>query len=193
MVLTFTGSISAASAERREIGLILWAALGCNVAWGIVDAFMYLMSLMMERGNAATALRKVQRSPDIAGASSTIKEYLPPVVAEVITERQLEEIQLELKQVPEPPEAIPVSGRDIRAAIQIFFLVVLSTFPCTLPFLLIKTPLHAMRVSNAIALTLLFITGYQLGRQTGYNKWLLGVVVAVLGIVLVLLTIALGG
>lgn len=193
MVLTFTGSISAASAGREEISVILWAALGCNIAWGIVDAFMYIMSLMMERGDAASALRKVQHSTSIDEAGEVIKEFVPPAIAAVLKQDQLEAIRLDLKTLPEPPSTIPVFWRDIRAAIQVFILVAVSTLPCSIPFLLIKNPATAIRVSNIVALLLLFITGYHLGKQTGYNKWLLGIIVSVIGIVLVLMTIALGG
>lgn len=193
MVLTFTGSISAATAGRQEISTILWAALGCNVAWGLVDAVMYIMSLMMERGEAAAALRKVQQSGNTAEAAEVLKDYLPPVVGAVMKAPLFEDIRQELKQLPEPPIRIPVYWRDIRASIQIFFLVTLSTFPCAIPFLLIGDPVVAMRTSNGIALLLLFLTGFQLGRRTGYSPWLLGLLVAVVGAALVLLTMALGG
>lgn len=193
MVLTFTGSISAATSGRQEIGTILWAALGCNVAWGIVDAFMYIMSLMMERGDAASALRKVQQSNTTDEATEVLKDYFPPVIGSVMKTTQFEDIRQELKQLPAPPVRIPVFWRDIRASIQIFFLVSLSTFPCAIPFLLIESPAIAMRVSNGVALALLFLAGYLLGKHAGYNRWLLGVVVAVIGVVLVLLTMALGG
>lgn len=193
MVLTFTCSISAATAGRQEIRTILWAALSCNVAWGIVDAFMYIMSLLMERGDAATALSKVQQSGNTEQAAEVIKDYFPPVVGAVMNASQFEEIRQELKQLPAPPNRIPVLWHDIRAAIQIFFLVVLSTFPSTIPFLLIDDAVVAMRTSNGIALLLLFLTGFLLGRRTGYNPWLLGMVVAVVGALLVLMTMALGG
>jgi hypothetical protein len=193
MVLTFTGSISAATAGRQEIGTILWAALGCNVAWGLVDAVMYIMSLLMERGDAAAALRKVQQAATVEEATEVMNEYFPPVVGAVMKPAQFEEIRLELKALPDPPTRIPVLWRDIRAAIQIFFLVVLSTFPSTIPFLLIDDAVVAMRTSNGIALLLLFLTGFMLGKRTGYSPWLLGVVVAVIGAVLVVMTMALGG
>lgn len=193
MVLTFTGSISAASAGREEIGVILWAALGCNIAWGIVDAFMYLMSLMMERGNGSSALRSVQASINQTESDDLIRNYVSPVIAGLLQTEQLQHIRKELKQLPPPPQRIPVFWKDIKAAIVIFFLVALSTLPCSIPFLLIKDPIYAMRFSNAIALLLLFLTGYKLGKNTGYNKWLFGLIVAVLGVVLVLMTIALGG
>ena len=44
MAMTFTGSIHAASDGREEIRTLLFGALGCNVAWGLVDAVMYVLS-----------------------------------------------------------------------------------------------------------------------------------------------------
>ena len=38
MVLTFTGSLSVAEADRAEVRTMLIGALGCNLAWGIIDA-----------------------------------------------------------------------------------------------------------------------------------------------------------
>jgi hypothetical protein len=49
MVLSFTGSLSAATAGHSEIRTMLFGALGCNFAWGIVDAIMYLMNTMSGR------------------------------------------------------------------------------------------------------------------------------------------------
>ena len=40
MVLTFTGSLSVAEADRGEVRTMLIGALGCNIAWGIIDAVL---------------------------------------------------------------------------------------------------------------------------------------------------------
>ena len=48
MVLTFTGSISVAEGGATETRTVLAAAIGCNLAWGIVDAAMYLMANFAE-------------------------------------------------------------------------------------------------------------------------------------------------
>ena len=50
MVLTITGSISVAEAGHAEIHTMLVGAVGCNLAWGIVDAVMYLLGSLLERG-----------------------------------------------------------------------------------------------------------------------------------------------
>ena len=48
-----------------------------------------------------------------------------------------------------------------------FLLVFLSTFPVVIPFLFMKNAGPALRVSNAIAIAMLFVTGYAFGRITG--------------------------
>src|SRR4030095_11749087 len=60
MVLTFTCTMNAATSGREEVGTVLWAALGCNVAWGIVDAFIYVFSVMMYRGESFDTLHRIR-------------------------------------------------------------------------------------------------------------------------------------
>ena len=48
MALTITGAVSVATADRLAIRTMLLAALGCNLAWGIIDAGMYLMARLGE-------------------------------------------------------------------------------------------------------------------------------------------------
>ena len=68
------------------------------------------------------------------------------------------------------------------------------TFPVTIPFIVMPHAVAALRVSNAIAIVMLFMMGYASGRRTGYRRpWLMGASMVVLGAVLVALTIALGG
>ena len=42
MVLTFTLSLNATAAGREDVSAMLIGALGCNLAWGIIDAVMFL-------------------------------------------------------------------------------------------------------------------------------------------------------
>src|SRR6185369_13790108 len=68
MVLTFTCSFSVVEAGRPEVRSLLIGALGCNFAWGIIDAIMYLMSCLADRARSIGALRAVRTtaSPDKA-------------------------------------------------------------------------------------------------------------------------------
>jgi VIT1/CCC1 family predicted Fe2+/Mn2+ transporter len=56
-----------------------------------------------------------------------------------------------------------------------------------------KNAWWALRISNAIAIAMLFLTGYAFGRVTGRHRWVMGVSLVILGIILAGLTMALGG
>ncbi len=51
MVLTFTGSLSIAEGGREAVRTMLLGALGCNLAWGIIDGVLYLMGCLAEKCN----------------------------------------------------------------------------------------------------------------------------------------------
>ena len=55
MVITFTGSLSVTEAGREDIRTMLIGALGCNLAWGIIDAVLYLMGCLADKGRPGTA------------------------------------------------------------------------------------------------------------------------------------------
>jgi hypothetical protein len=78
-------------------------------------------------------------------------------------------------------------------AIGVFLIVFASTFPVALPFIFMRNVGPAMRVSNVIAIVMLFLTGYAFGRMTGRRPWLVGAAMVVIGSFLVAMTIALGG
>ena len=56
MAVTIVGSMSIAEAGRNEVRTVLIAALGCNLAWGLVDAVMYLVRTLVERTRTALSL-----------------------------------------------------------------------------------------------------------------------------------------
>ena len=193
MVLTFTCSFSVAEAGRAEIRTMLLGALGCNLAWGIIDAIMYLMGCLAERARSLAVLRAVRKRADPGKVQSLIADALPSALIPVLGPAELEGIRKQLEQLPEPPAHPRLGKRDWIGAAGVFLLVFLSTFPVVLPFLVLKSAVLANRVSNAIAVGLLFLTGYAFGRCTGYHPRGMGMAMVALGGVLVGLTILLGG
>jgi hypothetical protein len=193
MVLTFTGSLSIGEASREDIRTMLIGALGCNLAWGIIDAVLYLMGCMAERGRNLMAFQAVRRTSDSQEAQRIVANALPPVVASVLEPAQLEAIQLRLKQLPEPPARARLQKDDWLGGLGVFLLVVLSTFPVVIPFILMQNAVMALRISNSIAIVMLFMGGFAYGRFVGRRPWVLGIGLVLLGGVLVGLTKALGG
>ena len=193
MALTFTGSLSAASAGREEIRTMMFAALGCNLAWGLVDGVMYLVSLMTERTRNFTLLRRVRSSAVPHEAHAIIADAMPGSLGTVITAKTLEDMRQRLAALPEPPARGRLGRDDYVGALGVFLLVVLTTFPVVVPFMLFPETALAMRVSNAVALVTLFAAGYTLGRYSGGVPWRSGLVMVAIGVVLVAATMALGG
>src|SRR5215831_8172118 len=103
MVLTFTCSFSVAEAGRSEVRTMLLAALGCNLAWGIIDAIMYLMGCLAERARLLAALRGVRAATEPEKGQRLIASALPPVVGANLETPELERIRQKLQQLPEPP------------------------------------------------------------------------------------------
>jgi hypothetical protein len=193
MVLTFTGSLSVAQAGRDEIRTMLIGALGCNVAWGFIDGLFYLMGSLADKGQNLMTYIAVRTTTDPQHAQRLIANKLPPVVASILEPAELESMRMRLQRLPEPPKRASLNKEDWLGAVGIFLLVFLSTFPVVIPFIFMQSVLPAMRVSNAIAIAMMFATGYSYGRLTGYHPLRVGIAMVVLGALVVSATIKLGG
>ena len=66
MALSFTGALSVATAGREEVRTMMLTALGCNLAWGLTDAVMYLVGTVVERSREAAGAKLAWA--DYAGA-----------------------------------------------------------------------------------------------------------------------------
>jgi VIT1/CCC1 family predicted Fe2+/Mn2+ transporter len=193
MALSFTGSLNAVTAGREEVRTMLLTALGCNLAWGLVDAVMYLIGTLTERARNLTLLRMVRSAADPQAAHAGIAEALPGRLGEVMSVEGLEDMRQRIVALHELPPRARLGRDDFAGALGVFLLVVLATFPVVVPFLLISETAPAMRVSNAVALVMLFIAGYRLGSYAGVVPWRTGLAMAAVGGVLVSIIMALGG
>ena len=193
MVLTFTGSISVARAGRDDVRTMLIGALGCNLAWGIIDGLLYLMGCQSERGREIRSLRALRRASSPAEAQQVIVDALPPMMAAALGPAEYESIRQRALQWPEPPTRPQLRWSECLGAVAVASCVILATVPVAMPFLFINDVARAMRVSNLVAVILLFVTGYAFGRVAEHHPLLTGFAMVVVGSVLVALTMALGG
>jgi len=193
MALTFTCTISVAEADRTEVRDMLIGAIGCNIAWGLVDAVMFILTMMAEKGHGKTILNFLRKTDQPEKAREFIADALPPIVTSVLQKEDLENMRKALLKIPESNLKIRITMKDVKMAAGIFFLVFLSTFPVAIPFAFIHNVQLALRISNLVAIVLMFICGWFLAKYGGYNKIRMGFTMTLLGIILVAVTIALGG
>ncbi len=192
MALSFTGSLSIAEAGREELRTMLVGALGCNVAWGVVDAVMYVVTGLVARRRALHLLETVRAEVDGARGRGLIADSLPPLIGRLVRPAELEHVRVQLMAMPETPHA-GVTSRDLLGALGVFLLVFLSTFPVAIPFLLPVEPVRALRISNGIALVMLFVVGWWLGSYSGRRPLGMAASMVAIGAALVAMTVALGG
>ncbi len=193
MVLTFTGTLGVATAGRDDVRLMLAAAIGCNIAWGFVDGVMYVLRTLVSRAREATFARAVRAASQPELAHRLIASQVGPIAAG-LDAPGLERVRQWIVDQP-PPLAgrVSMKWQDLRGAVGIFLLVFASTFPPVLPFIFIADLALAMRVSAAIAITMLFLCGYGWGRYGGLSPWRAGLVMVLLGVAVEAIVIALGG
>ena len=192
MALTFTCTLSVASAGREDVRTMLIGALGCNLAWGIVDGVLYVVDALVARTRGLTLFRALRRTTDPEHARTIIGDELPPVVRAALSSGDFDRIRERLAAIPEP-RRVSVTGRDLLGALAVLLLCFLATFPVAVPFVFVSEPRLALRISNAIAIAMLFLSGYALARYAGGSPLRFGAWGVGLGVVLVGATIALGG
>ena len=193
MALTFVGVVSMATAGREQIRTMLATALGCNLAWGIVDAVMYLVRTITERGRLVTLTRSIREADAEVGRRILHDAVSSTPAGKLISTTEIEAMRGRLLALADVPSRPTLKRDDFLAAFGVFLIVVASTFPVALPFIFIKDAGTALFVSRAIALTMMFMGGLALGRYAGYGSWKTGVMMASLGTVVIVVVIALGG
>ncbi len=195
MVLTFTLGAGIELGDREETRDLLIAALGCNTAWGIIDAALYLVARLSERGRLYRLMRAIQVAPGseqaLALVDRELDERLPAIVRPEV--RAALDVHVLARVREMKLEANRVTAADLFAALAVFWLVFLTALPAALPFLVIRDTQIAMRVSNAVLIGLLFYVGWRWAGYTGASPWRTGLFMALLGVVLVLVAIPLGG
>jgi hypothetical protein len=193
MVLTFTGTISVSTAGKQEVGELLWAALGCNLAWGLVDGIMYLMDKIISHAHDVNQFNRMKQSKNDAESRGIFKENFPPLIVHLMDDKVIDLLSAKLKGLPELSLKGTLIFKDFLIAGQIFLLVFLITLPVALPFLFIQDVAFAMRISNGVALLLLFTGGFSLGRYAGIKPFLTALAYTTIGVFLVAMTMAFGG
>jgi VIT family len=192
MALTFTCTLGVATANDIQVRTMLIGALGCNLAWGIIDGGVYLLARLNKSGRAILHWRAVRDAADAHAAQRIVANALPPLLVSVLAPAQLELMQQKLRQLPEP-ERPRLAKTDWLGALGICLLSFLSTFPIVVPFLFIGEARLALRVSNAVAIAMLFLCGFMFGRYSGFRPVAMGLSMVALGSALVGVAIALGG
>src|SRR5215470_16946969 len=95
MAVTIVGSLSIATAGHGDVRTIMAAALGCNLAWGLVDAVMYLVRTATERTRSRALARRIA-AVEPAKGRELIGRALPDALATIVSPDEIEAIRRNL-------------------------------------------------------------------------------------------------
>lgn len=194
MALGFTGAISFGldEPENRELFVSI---LGCNIAWGIVDGVMYAMTELFERGRKARTVALVLAARDDSEALKHIDREIDGWLLSHLSPDERSRLARGLLEVirREKPANHGIRWDDVLGGLAVAVLIILCTLPVVVPYLVFQNPHTSVRVSNFVALALLFGLGCWWGRTVGSSPWRIGLGLTIVGAALVLVTIALGG
>ena len=193
MVLTSTGTLSVLTAGRADVKTMVLGALGCNLAWGIIDAGLFLMDCLHDRARGPLLLRAVRNAHTEEDGRQLIADALPEQLAASMSKQQLEGLRQKALGMRTQNDRPRLTGEDLLSALAIAVLVFLSTFPVVIPFFFIHDTHVALRVSNVVAITMLFACGYSFAACIGSRPWTTGLVMVGIGCALTGVAILLGG
>jgi VIT1/CCC1 family predicted Fe2+/Mn2+ transporter len=194
MVMSFTATTSATFEDTTPNALLI-AVLGCNIAWGLVDGTTYVLGNLLNRGVRARLVAALKNNSRDSAALHVIQERLDVALGPVLTPEQQEQIG---KWIVEgitriQPEPTGLRKEDLLTGLACFLLVLGVTLPILLPFILIENDFTALRVANGLMLAMLFAAGVKWAKFAGISRWKTGLSLLGVGIVLVAVTVLLGG
>ena len=192
--VTLTAGLTVA-AGKEGVRQLLLAAIGCNIAWGIIDAVMYIMNCITVRSGKMRLVRSVQSAANEEAALILIQNEIEPELQELLGPAEAKAFNLSILKHIAPARIAKgtLTKDDIYGAIACFWLVFVSCLPAALPFLIFSQPHFALRVSNFLLLALLFLVGQKWAQYAGTNRLVAGAAMVAIGLVLVGLAILLGG
>ena len=93
MAMSFIGSISVATDGREEVRTLLIAALGCNLAWGLVDAVMHLVATKTQKRRTFVLLEKLIGGEDAVEGRTLLADEMPaPLAASALPNRPVAQL-----------------------------------------------------------------------------------------------------
>jgi hypothetical protein len=197
MTLTFTlGAGIIIDDEGREGARdLLIALIGCNIAWGVIDAAMYLMTELFTRGKRRRVAQAVRSAPDERAGVAVVARELDDLMSDVGDDAERQALYSRVAAKVRTAEITPnrLTKADFMGAFVSFWLVVIASAPAAIPFLIWDDARFALRVSNGILLAFLFFCGYNWARYTLGSPWIAGLIFLAGGFGLVAVAIALGG
>jgi hypothetical protein len=203
IVLTFTLAARAIQVQSGELAdasnvllQLFVAALGCAVAWGLIDGAMYVLTCVFERGKDRRLYRLVRNASSEDEGIAVLSDELDDDVGSLATSAERRQIYAalyaRLRTSPPPPGGF--ERADFAGGLGVFLVALGAALPVLLPLVLLPGSVEfRLRASNTVAFVMLFGMGYRWGQYAGGKPFRTGLMLLILGIAMMIVAIPLGG
>ncbi len=191
--------------SNYSVRLIFVATLGCNIAWGLVDAVNYIFSEVFERGQHLHFIKVIKEMKNEEEAVTFIGKKIETKLDSAILDQIQPEERVEISKrvfqhlskstsTTMKPKPVHIVQDDIYGAVSVFILVIIVCMILLLPFLFLPNNLVlGYRITQIISLILFFLVGYRLALVTNRPKVRTGLIFVVLGTIIIIIVIFMGG
>ncbi len=184
MVIIINGYV-ALSNLNTGFTYIVAVNLGACIAWGTIDGLIYAISSSMERNNLRNKLLQLKASTKGENTLQQVKNNLNDTFLATFNEEGKDAIAKEIiAYVPQASlsENKVLTKEEVLGWLSIIGIYVVVGVVLALPFLVFQNKILAWLVSNSLGVAWVTWYGVQLGKVSGKNRWLFGLVMALVSI-----------
>ena len=192
MTFSILSAQRVAQGGNVDVPALLGTVASCNVAWGLVDAGTRLFNARVAKVQQHHQRQTWLRAPDLGVLRQILRADPDSADLAELDDAALASFR-QRQQSGQTVQLLRLSWRDWAAAALVWLCVLLPTVPLLLPFLLASDAALAMRISQAVAVGLMFVLGVRVSRWLGTRPAAGGLLFASFGVAITALCIALGG
>jgi VIT1/CCC1 family predicted Fe2+/Mn2+ transporter len=185
MVITINSYVALSNLNTGFVYIVA-VNLGACLTWGIIDGLIYAISSSIERNNMRNrllTLKSYVKGPNVLDA---VKASLDDTfLASFSVEGKMAIAKDIVAYVPDASleKSRVLTKQELMGWLSIVGIYLAVGFLLALPFLVLPNKVLAWFVSNGFGVAWLFGYGVQLGRSAGKNRWVLGLIMAVVAVV----------
>lgn len=182
MVVIITGVINTGMPPTKEtLGFMLFAALGVNISWGIIDGVTSMYQTLVNRADYLRIANEFRADTSDPRTREQVAKSLQGTIVENLSEEEQAKI---VEKIGEGEivtgRSYPATRADWNVAFAIILIDFVLIFPVTLPYLLMDNVRKAAFVSHTVAIVLMAADVMIWAKYLGLNTRKAGIMIVVI-------------
>jgi VIT1/CCC1 family predicted Fe2+/Mn2+ transporter len=197
LVMTLTILLTASfyvEGSSNPAQVLVGAAIGCNLAWGLIDGLLYVMSDLYERSGRQRFLRDL-RTADVPTGRAMVRARAEASFGSLLDDAETDDLAdaAYAKALGTEPHTIRLRDLSWSAVAASVALNMLAIVPAVIPFIVVDDWRTALRISTFLLVLTLAGVGWGWGHAAHLRAWRTSATMVGIGLVMVSVAVVLGG